>query len=139
MGMTTEVIVRESNSQNNITSNVNIEEGHFSHFGIIEANSFRGFKAFGNNNNNPLSENNNNNHLPLPPLLLLPRFEGGLKGGFNPSPEGNAKGLDLNIAVLVNALAGANLRINHVERESNHIKPTEFGETEAENPNKWLE
>jgi len=36
-------------------------------------------------------------------------------------------------------LAGANLGMNHVERESNHIKPTEFGGTEAEDPNEWLE
>ena len=32
-----------------------------------------------------------------------------------------------------------NLEINHVERESNHVKPTEFGGTEVEDPNEWLE
>jgi len=47
-------------------------------------------------------------------------------------------GLDPNVAALVNALTGANLEINYVERESNHVKPTEFGETEAEDPNEWL-
>ena len=30
---------------------------------------------------------------------------------------------------------GANLGINHVDRESNHVKLTEFGGTEAEDPN----
>jgi len=39
----------------------------------------------------------------------------------------------------VNALTGANLGINHIKRESNHIKLTEFEGTEAEDPNKWLE
>ncbi len=70
----------------------------------------------GNNNNNP------------PPLLLL-GFGGGfggLEGGFNPPPGGNAGGLEVN------------LKINHIERESNHIKPIEFGGIEAEDPNEWL-
>jgi len=56
--------------------------------------------------------------------LLLLGFEGEFGGGFN--PEGNAGGLDSNITALVNALIGANLKINHTERESNHIKLTEF-------------
>ena len=125
-----------SNSQNNATSNVNTGGGHFPHFGMIEANPIRGFGTFGNNNNNPPSGNNNNNNL-LP--LLSPGFGGGLGGGFNPLPGGNAGGLDPNVAVLVNALTGANLGINHIERESNHVKLTEFGGTEAEDPNEWLE
>jgi len=59
--------------------------------------------------------------------------------GFNSPPEGNAKGLDPNIAVLVNTLTKANLRINHVKRESNYVKLTEFGRTEAKDLNEWLE
>src|SRR6266498_2200390 len=54
-------------------------------------------------------------------------------------PGGNAEGLDPNVAALVNALTGANLGINYVDRESNHVKLTEFGRTEAEDPNEWLE
>ena len=36
-------------------------------------------------------------------------------------------------------MTGANLRINHIEKKSNHIKLTEFKDTEAEDPNEWLE
>ncbi len=128
-----------SNSQNNVTSNVNTGRGYFSHFGIVGANLIRGFEAFGNNNNNPPSGNNNNNNPPLLPPLLPLGFEGGLRGGFNPPPGGNVRGLDPNIVALVNTLTGANLGANHVERESNHVKLTEFGGTEAEDPNEWLE
>jgi len=42
-------------------------------------------------------------------------------------------------AALVNALTGANLGINYVKRESNYVKFMEFGRTEAEDPNEWLE
>src|SRR6266540_3742339 len=126
----------ESNQQNNVTSNVNTGGGYFSHFGTIGANLIRGFGAFGNNNNPPPGGNNNNNP---PPPLPPPGFGGGLGGGFNPPPGGNAGGLDPNVTALINALAGANLGVNHVDRESNHVKPTEFGGIEAEDPNEWLE
>jgi len=36
-------------------------------------------------------------------------------------------------------LTEANLGINHVKRELNHVKPTEFRGMEVENPNEWLE
>ncbi len=134
--MITEATAGGNNSQNNATSNINTGRGHFSHFGTVGANLVREFEAFGNNNNSS-SGNNNNNNLLLP--LPSPGFEGGLGGGFNPPPEGNAKGLDPNVAVLVNVLTGANLGVNHIERESNHIKPIEFEGTKAEDPNKWLE
>ncbi len=67
MEMITEATLGRSNLQNNTTSNVNTEGEYFSHFGIIRANPFEGFEAFGrnnNNNNNPPSGNNNNNNLP---------------------------------------------------------------------------
>ncbi len=137
MGMITEVIAGGSNRQNNVTSNVNTGKDYFLHFRIVRANPMRGFEAFGNNNNNSPLGNNNNNNPPL--LLLLPGFRRGLGGGFNPPPEGNARGLDPNVAALVNALTGANLGINHIERESNHVKLTEFRRTEAEDSNEWLE
>ncbi len=127
--------VEGSNSQNNIISNVNTKGGHFLHFETVGINLFGEFETFENNNNNPPLGNNNNNLSPL----LPPGFGEDIKGGFNPLPGGNAKGLDPNITALVNALAGANLEINHAEKESNHVKPTEFGETEAEDPNEWLE
>src|SRR6266542_5361751 len=113
MKMITGATAGRSNQQNNVTSNVNIGGGYFSHFGIIGANQIRGFGAFRNNNNNPPSGNNNNNN-PLPPLPLS-GFGGGLGGGFNPPPGGNAGGLDPNVAALVNALTGANLGTNHAE------------------------
>jgi len=119
-----------------VISNVNTGGGHFSHFGIVGANPFRGFGAFGGGNNNPPPGNNNNNN---PPLLPPPGFGKGLEGGFNLPSEENAGGLDPNIAALVNTLTEANLEINHAKRESNHVKLTEFGETEAEDPNEWLE
>ncbi len=136
MRMTTGATVEGSNQQNNATSNMNIGEGYFPHFGTVGANLVGGFRAFGNNNNNLPSGNNNNNN--PPPPLPSSGFGEGLGGGFNPPPGGNAGGLDPNVAVLVNTLTGANLGINHVDRESNHVKPTEFRETEAEDPNKWL-
>ncbi len=111
----------------------NTRERYFSHFSIIEANQIRGFGAFRNNNNNNLSsENNNNNNLLL---LLLLGFEGGLREGFNSLSKGNVERLDLNIAALVNVLTRANLRINHIKKKSNHVKPTEFRGTEAEDLN----
>ncbi|SRR6266498_693527 len=135
MGTTTGATAGKSNQQNNATSNMNIEGGYFLHFRTIGTNLVRGFGAFGNNNNNPPPGNNNNNNPPLPPLFSSPGFEGGLGGGFNLPSEGNAEGLDPNVTALVNVLTRINLRINHVERESNHVKPTEFGRTEAEDPN----
>jgi len=98
----------------------------------IEANPFRRFEGSGGGNNNPPSRNNNNNNLSPLPLL---GFGKDLEGGFNPSFGKNVGGLDPNIAVLVNALTGVNLGINYIERESNHMKPTEFEETEAEDLN----
>src|SRR6266542_2651024 len=140
---TTRVTAGGSSSQSNATSNVNTRGGYFPHFGTVGANLIGGFGAFGSNNTNPpLGNNNNNNLLSLPPSLPLlspPGFEGGLGGGFNPLPGGNAEGLDPNVTALINALAGANLGVNHVDRESNHVKLTEFGGTEAEDPNEWLE
>ena len=110
--------VKRSNQQNNATNTENTREGYFSHFDIIGANLFRGFRIFreGNNNNSSLENNNNNN-----PLLPLPlsEFEGGLGGGFNPPLERNAGGLDSNVVVLVNALIRANLGINYTKRELN--------------------
>src|SRR6266511_3224309 len=135
---TTRATAGGSGSQSNATSNVNTGGGYFPHFGTVGANPIRGFRAFGNNNNNPPPGNNNNNN-PPPPPLPPPGFEGGLGGGFNSSSGGNVGGLDPNVAALVNALTGANLGVNHVERESNHIKLIEFRGTEAEDPNKWLE
>jgi len=117
---------------------VNTDGRYFPHFSTVGANPVEGFGIFENNNNNPLLGNNNGNNL-LPLLPLSPSgFGRGLGEGFNSPPGGNARGLDLNVAALVNALIGANLGINHVERESNHVKPTEFRGTEAEDPNEWL-
>ncbi len=135
MRTTTGATAGGSNPQNNTTSSMNTRGGHFLHFGIIGANLMRGFEAFGNNNNNPPPGNNNNNNSLPPPSLPLSGFGKGLRGGFNLPLEGNAGELDPNVAALVNALTGANLGINHVERESNHVKPTEFGGMEAEDPN----
>ncbi len=128
--MTTGATAGGSSTQNNATSNVNTGGGHFSHFGTVGANLIRGFGAF---------RNNNNNNPPPLPLLPPPGFGGGLGGDFNLPSGGNVEGLDPNIVALVNALTGVNLEVNHVERESNHVKPTEFGGTEAEDPNEWLE
>src|SRR6266498_30591 len=117
--MTTGVTAEKSNQQNNATSNINTGGGYFLHFGTVKANLIRGFGAFRNNNNNNPSLS-----------LLSSGFGGGLEGGFNLPSEGNAGGLDLNVAALVNALTEANLGINYIDRESNHVKPTEFGRTE---------
>src|SRR6266540_2218643 len=132
MRIITEATAGGSNLQNNITSNVNTGGGYFSHFSIIGANPFKGFRTFERDNNNPsLRNNNNNNSL----LLPLSGFGGGLEGGFNPPLEGNIRELDPNVVALVNVLTGANLRINHMERKSNHIKLTEFEEIKVKDPN----
>src|SRR6266498_2531954 len=120
MRMTIGATAGGSSTQNNATSNVNTEGGYFPYFRIVGANPIGGFGAFRNNNNNWPLGNNNNNNLLLLPLLPLLGFRGGLGGGFNPPPGGNTRGLDPNVAALVNALTGANLGVNHVERESNH-------------------
>ncbi len=88
---------------------------------------------------------------------LLPGFGEGFGGGFgggNPGgnlgrlPEGpggppggggNPGGLDPNVAALVNALTGMNIRGGYVSREDSFVKPTEFRGTEIEDPNEWLE
>ena len=137
MGITIRATQGGSNSQNNITDIKNTKEGYFSHFSIIGINSFEKFGAFGggNNNNNPPSENNNNNSL----SLLLPLgFGKKLRGGFNSLLKENVKGLDLNIAALVNALTEVNLKINHIKRKSNHVKLTEFERMEVKDPNEQL-
>src|SRR6266540_3728481 len=139
MGTITEATAGGSNFQNNATSNVNIGREYFPHFSTVGANPLEGFETFENNNNNLPSGNNNNNNPLSPSPLQPPGFGKGLGGGFNPPPEGNAEGLDSNVAALVNVLTGANLRINHAEKESNHVKPIEFGGTEVEDPNEWLE
>ena len=116
---------------------MNTGGGYFPHFGSVGANPLGGFGTFGGgNNNNPPPENNNNNNMLL---LLLPGFGGGLERGFNLPSGGNTRGLDPNIVALINVLTGVNLGINHVERESNHVKPTKFRGTEAKDSNKWLE
>jgi len=127
--------VEGSNSQNNIISNENTKGGHFLHFETVGINLFGEFETFENNNNNPPLGNNNNNLSPL----LPPGFGEDIKGGFNPLPGGNARRLDPNVAALVNVLTGANLGTNYVEKEANHVKPTEFRGTEVEDPNEWLE
>ncbi len=113
---------------------MNTGEGHFPHYGTVGVNPFGGFETFGNNNNNPPLGNNNNNNPPLLPLPLS-GFREGLGGSFNLPLGENARGLDLNVTALVNALTGANLEINHIERESNYVKLTEFGGTEVEDSN----
>ncbi len=128
MEITTEITVEGSGSQNSVINTGNTGGGHFPHFGMIGANLFERFEAF--------RENNNNNN---PPLLSLSGFKEGLRGGFNLPLRENAKGLDPNVVALVNALIGANLGINYVKRESNHVNPIKFGGIEVENPNEWLE
>ncbi len=114
---------------------MNTRGGYFSHFEIVGANPFRGFRTFKNNNNNLPSRNNNNNNLSLSSLPLpLPGFGKSLGGGFNPPLGGNARRLDSNVAALVNTLTGANLRINHIEREFNHVKPMEFRGNKSRRP-----
>src|SRR6266542_2809614 len=137
MRMTIRVTVKGSNQQQNTISIKNMRGEYFSHFDTIGVNPFRGFDVFeGGNNNNPLLGNNNNNN---PPPLPLSGFGRGLEEGFNPLSSENPEELDPNVVALVNALIGANLGINYVERESNHIKLTKFRETEAKDPNEWLE
>ncbi len=119
-------------------------------FGQNVETSNPGWQPFGNLGGKSSSARNNN----FNNLLLVSLF-GNLRGnnfnnlpssanlfenlgGGNPSPNNNNPpgGLDLNVAVLVNALTGINLMGGHYSREGSFIKPTEFGGTEIEDPNK---
>ncbi len=68
--------------------------------------------------------------------MLLLGFERELGGGFNLPSERNSRGLDPNVAALINALIRINLGINHVEKELNYVKPTKFEGIEVEDLNK---
>src|SRR6266498_3545473 len=120
-------------------------------------NSTGGFNFFNNLYGNPGGYNpphstgfgfNNTQNLP-------PGFGGGFGGG-NPGgntggppggpggPPGgggnnNPGGLDPNVAALVNALTGMNIGGGYAPREGSFVKPGEFGGTETEDPNEWLE
>ncbi len=70
------------------------------------------------------------------------RGSGGPPGGFgeeNPGNMNNPGGLDPNVAALVNALTGMNIRGEYASKEGSFVKPGEFGGTEIEDPNEWLE
>src|SRR6266542_3434796 len=60
-------------------------------------------------------------------------------GGGNPGNINNPGGLDPNIAALVNALTGMNIGRGYAPRKGSFVKPGEFGGTETEDPNEWLE
>ncbi len=128
IGTITEATAGRSSQPNNITNTGNIRGWYFLYFDTIGANPFGGFGIFERENNNPPLGNNNNNL--LPPLSSSEFGE-----GFNPPSWGNSEGLDPNIAALVNALTGANLRINHIKKESNYIKLTEFEKIKVKDSN----
>ncbi len=109
-------VTARRNNQNNIISIGNTERRYFSHFGTIDHNLFRGF------------ERDNNNPLPLP--------LSGFGGGFNSLPKKKLRELDPNIAILVNTLMRVNLKINYIERKSNHMKLIKFRKMKVEDPNK---
>jgi len=62
----------------------------------------------------------------------------GPSGGGNPGNI-NPEGLDPNVATLVNALIGMNIRGGYASREGSFVKLAEFGGTETEDLNEWLE
>ncbi len=105
-----------------------------------------GKNLLGRNNNNPPSvnpfgnlEGNNFNNL-LPPSSPANLFRN--LGEGNLSPNNNnlpPRGLDPNVVTLVNVLTRINLTGGHYLRKESFIKPTEFGETETEDLNEWLE
>src|SRR6266540_1057192 len=68
-----------------------------------------------------------------------PGGPGGPPGGGNPANINNPGGLDPNVAALVNALTGMNIGGGYAPREGSFVKPGEFGGTETEDPNEWLE
>src|SRR6266540_328086 len=116
-------------------------------------NSTGGFNFFNNlygntgglGYNPPQSQGFGFNNTQNPP----PGFGGGFGGGNPGGPPGgpggppggggNPGGLDPNVAALVNALTGMNIGGGHAPREGSFVKPGEFGGTETEDPNEWLE
>ncbi len=64
---------------------------------------------------------------------------GGPPGGGNPANINNPGGLDPNVAALINALTGMNIGGGYAPREGSFVKPGEFGGTETEDLNEWLE
>src|SRR6266542_621599 len=115
-------------------------------------NSTGGFNFFNNlygstgGYNPPHSTGFGFNNIQNPP----PGFGGGFGGGFGrgnpggnpggpPGGGGNLGGLDPNVAALVNALTGMNIGGGYASRKGSFVKPGEFGGTETEDPNEWLE
>ncbi len=105
-------------------------------------NSTGGFNFFNNLYGNmggfnpPHSQRFGFNNTQNPP----PGFGGGFGEGFGGGNlGGNPGGLDPNVAALVNALTGMNIRGGYASREGSFVKPGEFGGTETEDPNEWLE
>jgi len=99
----------------------------------------------GNNNFNNLSpvnlfKNLGRNNLP-PPSPSANLFENIEERNLSPNNNNNPLlgELNPNVAVLINALIEMNLIGGHYPREGSFIKLTEFGGTETENPNEWLE
>src|SRR6266498_2511056 len=68
-----------------------------------------------------------------------PGGPGGPPGGGGNPENINPGGLDPNIAALVNALTGMNIGGGYVPKEGSFIKLGEFGGTETEDSNEWLE
>src|SRR6266540_4340724 len=121
---------RNSTGEFNFFNNLYLNTGGFGYYGSQPQNQGFGF----NNTQNP------------PPGFGGGFGEGnpeGPPGGGNPggSPEGggNPGGLDPNVAALVNVLTGMNIRGGYAPREGSFVKSAEFGETETEDPNEWLE
>ena len=122
-------------------------------------NSTGGFNFFNNlygntgGYNPPHSIGFGFNNTQNPPPGLGGGFGGGFGGG-NPGGNpggppggpggppgggGNPGGLDPNVAALVNALTGMNIGGGYAPREGSFVKSGEFGGTETEDPNEWLE
>jgi len=142
-GTTTRVI--QGNSQNPgfgiFEQNVRISNSEWQPFGSLgEGSLLVGNSNFNNLPPVSLFENlrggNFNNLSPPPTMNLFGNLGGGNLSLNNNNPSG---GLDPNVTALVNALIRMNLTEGHYLREGSFIKLTEFGGTETEDPNEWLE
>src|SRR6266498_3816897 len=118
-------------------------------------NSTGGFNFFNNlygntgGYNPPHSTGFGFNNTQNPPPGFGGGFGGGNLGGNPGGPPGgpggppggggNPGGLDPNVAALVNVLTGMNIGGGYAPREGSFVKPGEFGGTETEDPNEWLE
>jgi len=121
------------------TGNSGNSTGGFNFFNNLYPNT----EGFGYQRNLPQNQDFGFNNTQNPPSGFGGGFRGENPGGppgeGNPGNINNPGGLDSNVVALVNTLTGVNIGGGYIPREGSFVKSAEFGGTEIEDPNEWLE